>query len=346
MQPMKQETIKHISFYTLVFIACLTLCSSVKILPVTNSHAGYSFFLSNYPLSSFQSNTYSPEFNLNSDSVVIPLKRAGRLFLIEAVIDGQTGNLVFDTGANGLVLNSTYFRNYTKSGSSTSNGITGSVGPIDQIAVGKLEFSNISYKNISADLVNLGHIENRRGVKILGLIGFSMMRNLEIIINPINSELKLIRIDKRGERVNRTLAEFKNDFTQEIEGNTNIIFLRGKIAGKNLNFCFDTAAETNAISSDSNKSILSTLTITRRSTLKGAGAARSEVLFGRMGNFSIGEKEIKEMETIITNLDALSEAYGTKTDGMLGYNFLEQGTFCINFVKKQFGIRFTKKEEK
>ncbi len=342
---MKQKRRKRISLYILVFIAGLTLCSSVNILPVTNTHAGYSIFLSNYPFPSFQSISYSPEFNLNSDSVVIPLKRAGRLFLIEAKIDGQIGNLVFDTGANGLVLNSTYFRNYTKTGGTISTGITGNIGPVEQIAVRKIEFSGILYKNLKADLVNLGHIENHRGVKILGLIGFSMMRNLEIIIDPKNSELKLIRIDKRGERVNNTDSEFKTDFTQKIEGNTNILFIRGKIAGKNLNFCFDTAAETNAISSDSNKSILSTLTIMRRSILKGAGTARSEVLFGRMNDFKIGENEIREMETIITNLDALSDVYGTKTDGMLGYNFLQQGTFCINFVKKQFGIRFSKKEE-
>jgi hypothetical protein len=31
--------------------------------------------------------------------------RSGRLFLVDAVIDGVSGNLVFDTGASGLVLN-------------------------------------------------------------------------------------------------------------------------------------------------------------------------------------------------------------------------------------------------
>jgi len=61
-----------------------------------------------------------------------------------------------------------------------------------------------------------------------------------------------------------------------------------------------------------------------------------------MNDFMIGEKQIPNMDTVITNLDALSEGYGTKIDGMLGYNFLEQGIICINFVKKQFGIRFIK----
>ena len=292
-----------------------------------------------------QSYTYNPEFQSNIDSIVIPLKRAGRLFLIEAKVEDQTGNLVFDTGATGLVLNSTYFRNHVKSGGATSSGITGAVGNVEQISVGKIEFSGMTYKNIRADVASLGHIENRRGVKILGLIGFSLMKNLEIVLDVQNNELKLFRIDKTGKRTNGNKVRFIPDYTQKIEGNTNILFLKGKINGKILNFCFDTAAETNAICSDCNRSILNTLTITRRSTLKGAGAAGSEVLFGRMNDFTFGERSIRNMETIITNLDALSEAYGTRIDGMLGYNFLEQGIVSINFVSKQFGIHFTKGAE-
>ncbi len=63
-----------------------------------------------------------------------------------------------------------------------------------------------------------------------------------------------------------------------------------------------------------------------------------------MNDFSIGERHIDGMEVIISNLDALSEVYGTKIDGMLGFNFMEQGILCINFAKKQFGIKFTKGE--
>jgi hypothetical protein len=169
-----------------------------------------------------------------------------------------------------------------------------------------------------------------------------MMKNLEIIINAENNELRLFKLDREGNRIAGKSAGLKTDHTQKIEGNGNILFLKGSIAGKMLNFCFDTGAETNTISSDANKNILSTLTITRRMELKGAGAAKSEVLFGRMNDFSLGEKKIAGMETVVTSLYAMSEAYNTRIDGMLGYSFLEQGTVSINFVKKQFGIQFTK----
>ena len=299
----------------------------------------------NIPITFNPGVVYTPEFILNVDSVEIPLKRAGRLFLIEAKVGNQTGNLVFDTGANGMVLNSTYFRDYVRSGGSNPGGVTGDVGFVEQITIDRIEFANLSYKNITADVANLGHIENRRGIKILGLIGFSMMRKLEIILDVNNNQLKLFKIDKDGKRLNTSKSKFNADHTQKIETPSNILFLKGIIGGKMLNFCLDTGCETNVICSDCNRSIMNTLTITRRSEVIGAGNGSSEVLFGRMNDFTIGNQKFPVMEMIVTNLDPLSESYGTKTDGMLGYDFLRQGIVCINFVSKQFGIRFTKGAE-
>lgn len=289
--------------------------------------------------------SYRPDFGENVDSVIIPLKRAGNLFLIEGTVDGEHGNLVFDTGANGLVLNSTYFRNHVKIGSVSSNGITGAVGEVQQVKVDRLEFAGLKYKDLKADMANLGPIENRRKIKIIGLVGFGMMQSLEIVIDPRNGELKLFRIDKKGDRQNPHDPAFIPDYSQKMEVKDNIVFLEGSVGGKNLRFCFDTGAETNAISSYSTKKVLNTLTITRRTALKGASAAGTEVLFGRMNDFYFGNRPIKNMETVITDMAALSAAYETAIDGMLGYSFLQHGTVCINFVKKEFGIRFTKGEE-
>lgn len=290
-----------------------------------------------------QSYSYEPEFAQKTDSITIPLKRAGRLFLIDAKVDGVEGNLVFDTGANGLVLNSTYFRNHVKADAGASNSINGAMG-VERIFVDRIEFADMFYKKLTADVANLGHIENRRGVKILGLVGFCMMRNLEVVIDAERDELKLFRVDKNGDRISK-LSRFVPEQVQRMEGSSNILFLKGMIAGKLLNFCLDTGAETNTISSDLNKKIMSTLTITRRAALKGVGSAVNEVLYGRMNEFVIGNKQIPNMEMVITNLDALSEVYGMHIDGMLGYNFMEHTIMSVNFVNRQLGIRFKKGKE-
>lgn len=338
---------KHISILLITFVFVVLPLIEATAIPFCDSF--YSKpnnlpFL--YPLSFFQTANCSPENNQKADSVVIPMKRAGRLLLIEAKVDDEIGNFVLDTGANGLVFNSTYFRNHVRSDGASSNGITGSVGAVEQITVDKIEFAALTYKKVRADMTNLGHIENRRGIKILGLIGFNMMKDFEILIDTKKNQLKLYRIDKTGNRIAPDKSGFKPDLSQRITTSSNILFVEGKIGGKNLTFCFDTGAETNVISSHSNKNILNTLTITRRSGLRGAGTSGSDVLFGRMNDFSIGNKQIKGMETVVSNLDALSDVYGTQIDGILGFNFMEQGIFCINFTRKQFSIQFTKGEEK
>lgn len=188
-----------------------------------------------------------PTFLYEFDSLTIPLKRAGKLLMVEAKVDGQQGNLVFDTGASNLVLNRTYFRDYIQSESVVPNGITGSLGKISRTIVDSLKINGLLYHNIKADVAELGHIENRRGVKVLGLFGFNLFRNFEIIIDIQNNALKLIRIDKKGNRINGAANIFNADYTQEAAEINNILFITGIIGGKKLKFCFDTGAEINAI---------------------------------------------------------------------------------------------------
>lgn len=276
------------------------------------------------------------------DSITIPLRRVGRIYLIEAEVDGEKGYLVFDTGASGIVLNKTYFRNHLVTDSQNSNGISGSIANVERIKVDALEIFGLKYKGVIADITNLGHIENRRGVKVLGLFGFSMLKDFEIIFNPSQNQLQLFKIDKKGMRVTPSDEKFNADFTTTFEFSNSILFIKANISGKNLRFCFDTGAETNVIDRYAPKSVLNCITITRRSSLVGAGSSSAEVLFGTMNGLQFGPKKMDNMETIITNLDPLSEAYGTKIDGMLGYSFISKGVIYINFVKNVFAIQYLK----
>lgn len=277
---------------------------------------------------------------LEFDSLSIPLKRAGKLLMIETKIDGQTGNLVFDTGASGLVLNSTYFRDYNRFETTQPNSITGSVGKTYRTTVDSLEINGILYRNKTADLAELGHIENRRGIKVLGLFGFELIRKYEIIIDIRNNEIKLLRTDKNGNRINGIAHSFQSDFTQKIVEKNNILFLVGEVGGKSLKFCLDTGAEINAISSNLQKGVLSTITINRRSRLAGANSATTEVFYGSMNDFSFGSKKLDNMQTVVTNLSSLMEAYDMQFSGVLGFDFIEKGVICINMKKNQLGIHY------
>lgn len=294
------------------------------------------------PFSTSELLLLNPSQAVEFDSLTIPLKRAGKLLMIEAQIDGQVGNLIFDTGAAGLVLNSTYFRNYRHFERTTPNGITGSLGEVYKTEVDSIKINGILYCNKFADLAELGHIENRRGIKVLGLFGFELIRKYEIIIDIQRNELTLMKIDKNGNRLSNLPKSFKSDYTQKIVEKNNILFVMAEIGGKSLKFCFDTGAEINAISSSQQKMILNTISVNRRSKLAGANSSTAEVLYGTMNDFSFGNRQFNDMQTVITNLASLEEAYDVQLSGVLGYEFLEKGIFCINMRKNQLSIRFNK----
>jgi predicted aspartyl protease len=278
-------------------------------------------------------------------SLTIPMKRAGRLLLIEAVIDGVQGNLVFDTGATGLVLNRTYFRKHTISESIYSSGITGTANTFGATTVEKVEISDLYYKDIKADVADLSHIENLRGIKVIGLLGFNMIRKFEAVIDIDNNELQLHRVDRSGERLLKADPGDSYPYIQKIDPWHPVLIVKGKIGGKLLSFCLDTGAEINAINSNSHKNVLATLTITRRTDLRGVGQASQEVLFGIMNDFTLGDVPVQQMETIVTNLNGLRDVYNVQIDGMLGFDFLQRGVVMINLAKRQFGVRFNQRSE-
>ena len=132
--------------------------------------------------------------------VTIPLKRAGRLLMIEAEVDSIKGNFIFDTGAPYLVLNKTYFRDYKNRKKGTASGIAGSEA-VQSVLLDHLQFRGITYHNLDADLANLGAIENVRGIKILGLLGFNLFKEFEMEIDVRNGVLKLYKTDEEGKTI-------------------------------------------------------------------------------------------------------------------------------------------------
>jgi hypothetical protein len=264
----------------------------------------------------------------NEAVVTIPLKRAGRLLIIEAEVDSVKGNFIFDTGAPYLVLNKTYFRDYRNKKKGVARGIAGSAD-VESVKIENLAFRGINYGPMEADLANLGAIENVRGIKILGLLGFELFKEFEMEIDVRNGVLRLYKMDEAGKTLTMPPAAVC-EITQTIRIYDNTIFTDCIIADKKLRFGFDTGAETNALSSRVNKKILETISITGRRTLNGVGDQSVEILFGRMNNFQIGESNILGMQTLITNMDDMSAAYGTTVDGMLGYDFLSKGVVRIN----------------
>ncbi|MBC7889802.1 MAG: aspartyl protease family protein [Ferruginibacter sp.] len=287
--------------------------------------------------------TFDPIVTTDSASCTIPFSRAGNLILIKAKADTIEGSFILDTGAPHLILNTTYFRNYPASGpvNDDPGGITGSVASFSPTSISQLSFGPIKYYNVAADRINLGHIENSKGIKIFGLLGLQLFRQFEMIIDYEKNVIHLHLITKKERNIlfhNPLLNDTTLYSITPISIMEDKLLTRCTMAGKKLTFVIDTGAESNVMDSRLPNKIFDNVSITRRIMLAGTGNNKVEALYGYIKNMKIGSQDITTLPVIVTNLEKMCYSYNRCIDGMLGFDFLSLQKIGFNFVSHKMYI--------
>jgi len=190
---------------------------------------------------------------------------------------------------------------------------------------------------MEADLINLGHIENSKGIKILGLLGVELFRQCEMILDFENSVIYLHRIGKK--EANTYKSEFLSDTstysTIPIDLLDNRIVITSVMGGRKLRFIMDSGAESNLLDSRLPDKIMDHVTITGRVLLTGSGNKKVEALSGDFQNLMIGNHNISSLPVVVTNLEKTCVSYNGCIDGMLGFDFLSLHKIGFNFVTRK-----------
>ncbi|MFM9984017.1 MAG: aspartyl protease family protein [Flavobacteriales bacterium] len=289
--------------------------------------------------------TESPEAKGDWSRIVIPLKRAGNLILIEARIDSLYGNFILDTGAPYLVLNQTYFRSYETSTKTASVGLNGT-STATRTNIPKLDLGILFYEDVEADIVNLRQIEDQKKIQVFGLLGTNLFTGLLVQIDLVLNQMILYRLNATGEVIFEsdslsadTLFRIANpDMRLTFKLCDDKIFVPVEIGGQKMNWILDTGAETNVVDAWSKKKVIKEFVVSRRINLVGSTGEKQEILLGVMPQTHVGEEVFPMQQTIVTSMQELSETCSLYIDGILGYSFLSQGVFTINFVKKEFSM--------
>lgn len=284
-----------------------------------------------------------PVLKTDTPTCIIPFSRVGNLIIVRAKIDTMEGNFILDTGSPDLVLNQTYFRNYEllhDEGAEETAGITGTTATVSKTLVKHFNLGTFHYFNTTAHLTNLGHIENTRGIKILGLIGLQLLKGCELFIDPDSSQVYLHHISKKDRGVYRNpwLTSPGQYEMLPIEIIESKIITRVEIAGKKLKLAIDCGAETNLLDSRLPDVVFDNITISRRILLSGVGARKTEALYGNLNRMKIGEQEVTNLGFVITNLEKTCFSYINCIDGILGFDFLGMRKIGFNFVTNKMYI--------
>ncbi len=306
--------------------------------PLVSAVGSGDFHANEYFISHSSFKTAEPK--IEADSILIPLKRIGKLFFVDAQVDGQSGNFLLDLGAVNLVLNKTYFRNSYSDQRSSSGGVSGSELGSEKTMIQSLNIQGLSFSDLEAEVFNLGNIENKTGIKILGLLGSNLFKTVEIVIDTRKLQLKIFPLNKAGRSARRVE---KNEIQIPFRTVNNVLLVNGEVSGKKLLFSFDTGAEVNVLDKQNHPKVLESVIIRKRVLLRGLGGEPTEVLVGNLPELEIGSSVFKDMNTIIADLSSMSANYGIRIDGMLGYDFFSKGVLVINMETKVMAINLYKK---
>lgn len=275
---------------------------------------------------------------INEFTTRIPFKLVDRLIVIEGSLKGKTGNFIIDTGSETLILNKVHFKTYPFSPRKKEK----TTGIIDEIEnpvrkrIEKLSLKDLHLKNKNSDVIDLSHIEKSKKIKLLGIIGFNILKDYEVFIDLYLNQITLTKIDKYGNKLgkNNYLEKITDSIQFRLKKHT--IVIDGFINKEKATFGLDTGAEFNQINTRVNKRILRHFYPKKRLKLIGASAKKIEVIYGNLHKVNLSKTVyFGPMKTLLTNLNNMNKAFGTKLDGILGYDFFAQKRVIINYKKEK-----------
>ena len=273
------------------------------------------------------------------DIVRVPFTLSGTLITVRARVDTAEGNFFFDTGASGLLLNARYFGEARRLATSAQGGgVTGRVRVLGAIRVDTFGLDNLVAADIAAEILDLSHLENAKKIDLMGIIGYEVFSEYEVLFDYAAFRLVLIRTNKKGAPAT-PLPDWeyqpRASFPIEVADHVAVLRLRFP-ASVSLRFALDSGAEQNLLSNEAGERFLkNNFVIGKRIKLRGAGHKSLEVLSGTLHNVRLDSLPFRPMATILTSLSDINSTYKTEVDGILGYEFLSQYPVSVNYKKRR-----------
>lgn len=277
---------------------------------------------------------YTGSYTINS--VIVPFEAVDGLIVLQASVNGTEGNFILDTGANGLVLNDNHFPAEERLTGRMAAGLAGPTESAGLRRKNQLQVDALVFTRVPAQTIDLLHLEERKKMKILGLIGYEIIRDFEIMFNYRRSFLTFSELDKQGRM--RTPLPHTQDKVDSLsfELGRHLPVVEVRIDGKKKRMGIDSGASYNLLDLRGNKDVFPSFKILKRIDISGTGRETVEGLAGRLYRVKLRDHyQCGAMHTVATNLRNLERVYGTQLDGILGYPFLAPWLISINYRKRQ-----------
>ncbi|GAL89932.1 hypothetical protein [Jejuia pallidilutea] len=275
---------------------------------------------------------------LNPYTTRIPFKLVDHLIVVEAELLDKKGNFIIDTGSEALILNSVHFNAYYPFQKKTTNasGVNAVLDFSYEKFIDEFNLNGFKFENKVSDIINLSHIETGKKIKLLGIIGYSILKDYEVFIDLHLHQITLTKVDKEGHPLSDKIYLEKIVDSLDFTLKKHTIVIQGFINNQSVRFGLDTAAEFNQINKSIHRKALAFFIPKQRLKLNGASGKTIRVLAGKLHRVKLKDNiYFGPMYTVLTNLNQMNEAFGVALDGILGYEFFAQKRTIINYKKEK-----------
>lgn len=257
----------------------------------------------------------------------LPFQRVGGMLLLEASVDGKRGHFILDTGAPGLIING-------KPG--LSDGLTEGMGlhgplQIEAIAVEYFEMGSLVRRNVTAYLLDMEYLEQVTGCPIAGLIGHTVLENLELYLDLEQGMVELH--PGSSSSLKESLGQPMLEIPFILRNHLPVV--KVKIGKRSYRLGIDSGAEVNIL----NERLFGKLKpyqegLVVRHRIRGLDQQIKEVRSVNICAMLMQGSTMPSQRYYFADLTAIRQLHQLSIDGLLGYPFLQQYRVAIDYQSR------------
>ena len=134
--------------------------------------------------------------------VRLPFDLVGGLIVLRNLpLNDRRGDFVLDTGCQyGLLLDQAAFRGHLQPAPTRGLSATGVVAQ-QQVPVRRFQLGGVRYANLTAIATSLVPIRRVVGPRLLGLVGYGLLRDYEVVLDYAHRQLTCYPLNRPGPRL-------------------------------------------------------------------------------------------------------------------------------------------------
>ena len=248
---------------------------------------------------------------------------------MQASVDGHNGNFILDTGAPGIVLDA-------KSGAfeatQQGNSVSGNL-MVGQVEIEKFQFGIIKKERAKGNLLDVHHLELACGMDLMGLIGYEVLSNYELVFDFPNNNIQILP--------SGTFSVTKGEPSAVVPfllcGHVPVVV--AKVGGKRVFLGLDSGAEVNLIDKKFYNKIKSAArTNEAEEYLTGLDNKPQQVVAANVDETRLNGENFSQMRYVFTDLGQLRKNFDVPIGGLLGVPFFKDKVISIDYASKRVFI--------